>query len=146
MLDITYMMRDVCRECAGTISATVSVCDDHGTLEGELCSNCGTRFPVWSEQRCDTCGFAKRLPIEPFVMGLTPVIGFLNDQGIDALAPSFGAVVDLLWNRFETTVTRDPFRVTVTIEGEAEVLDVTLDEGVNVVSIDRTERTDPGRQ
>lgn len=73
------------------------------------------------EQRCDTCGFAKRLPVEPFVMGLTPVIGFLDDQGIGVLAPSFDEVVPLLQNCFETTA-EESFCVTVTIEGEATTL------------------------
>ena len=137
MLDITYMMRDVCRECAGSISASVSVCDAHRIQEGKPCSRCGTRFPVWVEQRCDTCGLAKRLPVEAFVMGLTPVIGFLDDQGIDILAPSFDEVVHLLQNRFETTFTEEPFRVSVNIEGEAETLSVSLDDDMSVVDLDR---------
>jgi hypothetical protein len=137
MLDITYMMRDVCRECAGSISASVSVCEDHECQEGHPCSHCGTRFQVWVEQRCDTCGLAKRLPVEPFVMGLTPVIGFLDDQGIDVLAPSFDEVVHLLQNRFETAVTTEPYRVSVTIEGETESLTVSLDDDMNVVDHER---------
>ncbi len=136
MLDIAYMMRDVCRECAGSISASVSVCETHQVREGEPCPHCGTRFPVWAEQRCDTCGFAKNLPVEPFVMSLTPVIGFLDDQGIDVLAPSFDEVIDLLQTRFETAVTEDPFRVLVTIEGEATTLTVSLDDDMDVVGLD----------
>jgi len=137
MLDITYMMRDICRECAGSISASVSVCDTHRARTEEPCSRCGTRFPVWAEQRCDTCGFAKRLPAEAFVMGLTPVIGFLDDEGLDVLAPSFEEIVDLLQHRFETTVTEDSFRVSVTIEGETGQLSVALDDEMNVVGLDR---------
>lgn len=137
MLDIAYMMRDVCRECAGSISATVSVCDAHKRRDGRPCDHCGTRFPVWVEQHCDTCGFAKRLPVEPFVMTLSPVVGFLDDQGIDVLAPDFDEVMDLLQNRFETTATADPFRVTVNVAGPASSLDVTLDADMNVVAVDR---------
>ena len=137
MLDITYMMRDVCRECAGPLSASISVCDTHRTGEGDPCSNCGTRFPVWAEMRCDTCGFAKRLPVEAFAMGLTPVIGFLDHLGIDILAPSFGDVADLPQNRFETTVAKNPFRVTVTIQSEAEMLSVSLDHEMTVVDVHR---------
>lgn len=137
MLDITYMMRNVCRECAGSISASVSVCEAHRTQGRAPCPTCGTRFPVWAEQRCDTCRFAKRLPIEPFVMGLTPVIGFLDNQGIDVLAPSFNEIVDLLQTRVETTVTEGPFRVSTTFEGEAESLTVSLDDDMNVVALDR---------
>jgi hypothetical protein len=138
MLDITYMMRDVCRECTGSISASVSVCDDHRTLEREPCPHCGTRFPVWTEQRCDTCGFAKRLPVEPFVLTLSPVIGFLDDEGIDVLAPAFTEILDLLQDRVETTVTEEPFAVSVTIEGEAKTIGVSLDDEMNVVGFDRS--------
>ena len=115
----------------------MSVCDAHQIQEGNPCSHCGTRFPGWVEQRCDTCGLAKRLPVEAFVMGLTPVIGFLDDQGIDVLAPSFDEVVHLLQNRFETTFTEEPFRVSVDIEGEAETLGVSLDDDMSVVDLDR---------
>ncbi|NHN47929.1 helix-turn-helix transcriptional regulator [Halostella sp. JP-L12] len=137
MLDISYMMRDVCRECAGSISASVSVCDAHQFQDGKPCPTCGTRFPVWTEQRCDTCGFAKRLPVEPFVLTLSPVVGFLDDEGIDALAPDFDEILGFLQTDVETTVTEDPFRVSVTIEGEEESLSVTLDDGMNVVGLDR---------
>jgi len=146
MLDITYMMRDVCRECAGSISASVSVCDSHRPREGEPCSQCGTRFPVWTEQRCDGCGYAKRLPVEPFVLTLSPVIGFLAEEGIDVLAPELSELVDTLQNRVETSVSEDPFRVSVTIEGEAGMLTVSLDDSMNVVDQDRRTRPDAGTE
>ena len=137
MLDITYMMRGVCRECAGSITSSISVCDTHQSLAGDPCASCGTRFPVWTDVRCNTCGFAKRLPIEAFTMGLTPVIGFLDDLGIDILAPSFDEVVELLQNRFETTVMTEPFQVTVTIQGEGGTLSVSLNDEMTVVDVGR---------
>jgi hypothetical protein len=137
MLDIAYMMRDVCRECAGSITASVSVCSDHQASEGEPCPHCGTRFPVWTEQQCDTCGYAKRLPVEPFVLTLSPVIGLLDNEGIDVLAPTFTEIIELLQTRVETTVTEEPFRVDVTIEGEEKALSVSLDDDLDVVAYDR---------
>ena len=141
MLDMASMMRDVCRECGGSISSSVSVCAEHEPTGSEPCPRCGTRFPVWAEQRCGTCGFAKRLPVEAFVLTLAPVIGFLDEEGIDALAPSFAEIVDLLGNRVETTVTDDPFRVSVTIEAEPTDLEVSLDEEMTVVEVDRRRNT-----
>jgi hypothetical protein len=136
ILDNAYMMHGVCRECAGGVSAAVSVCEDHTGDEG-ACPTCGTPFPVWAEQRCDVCGFAKRLPVETFVVGLTPVVGFLDEHGFDALAPSFAELVELLRTSVETTVVEDPFRVAVTVGGDGERLRVSLDEGMNVVDVDR---------
>jgi len=138
MLDITYMMRDVCRECAGSITASISVCEAHRPRGDDPCLACGTRFPVWAKLRCETCGFAKRLPVEAFFMGLTPVIGFLNDLGIDVLTPSFDVVVELLQKRFSTTVDADPLRVTAAIEGAHETLRVTLDDEMTVTDVDRS--------
>lgn len=144
MLDIAYLMRDVCRECAGSITSSVSVCDAHEPHGGDTCGTCGTRFPVWAELGCETCGFAKRLPVEAFFLGLTPVIGFLNDQGIDILAPSFDVVVELLQNRFRTAVAERPFRVTAAIDGEGETLRVSLDDDMNLTDVDRFGRPETG--
>jgi hypothetical protein len=77
-------------------------------------------------------------------MGLSPVIGFLDDLGIDILAPSFDEVVDWLQNRFQTTVTEDPFRVIVAIEGKTATLNVSLDDDMNVIDVDQSPRTDAG--
>lgn len=137
MLDIAYLMRDVCRECGGAITASMTHCESHRTTATAPCQSCGNRFPVWVEQRCDGCRFAKRLPAEAFVLGLTPVISFLYDLGIDILAPAFDDVIELLQHRSETTVASDPLRVTVTIRGEGERLVVALDEDMQVVDVDR---------
>lgn len=137
MLDIAYMVRDVCRECAGSITSSITVCDTHETGEGGPCSTCGTQFPLWAEMRCGTCGFAKRLPVEAFVMGMTPVIGFLDELGIDILAPSFDDVVELLQNHVDTTVAADPLDMTVTIRGQAEMLSVSLDAELDVIDVNR---------
>lgn len=137
MLDNTYLMHDLCRECGSHISSSVAVCESHESQSGKPCTTCGTPFPVWAEQRCETCGFAKRLPVELFVLCLTPVIGFLDKQGVDVLAPGFDELVDLLRTRVETTVTEEPFRVAVTIAGEPESLSISLDDDMNVATLDK---------
>ena len=70
-------------------------------------------------------------------MGLTPVIGFLNEQGIDVLAPSLEEIVDLLSDSVETDVSDNPFRVNITIRGETRGLEVSLDDELNVVTLDQ---------
>ncbi|GEM_PF-341260 len=137
MLDQAYLMQGVCRECAGHVSTTLSVCESHDPAAGDPCLNCGTHSQVWADERCETCGFAKRLPIEICSMGLTPVISFLDKQGIDALAPTFDEIVGLLDSRFETAVSHDPLRVTITVDGDAGSLKLVLDETMTVLDIDR---------
>jgi hypothetical protein len=133
LLDLAYMMHGICRECTGSMAGSVSVCAEHDVGTDGYCDHCGTPFRAWGEHRCEACGFAKRLPVELFVMGLSPVIGHLDRSGVDALAPSFDELVDLLETRFETTVRSDPFEVAVSVDG----MTVTLDEGMAVLRIDR---------
>lgn len=135
MLDLTYLTQGVCRECASSISASISICDDHSVTGTQSCDTCGTPFAIWVEYRCDTCRFAKCLPVEICVMGLTPVIGFLYNQDVDVLAPSLNEIVDVLQTQVETTVSEDPLRVTVTIRDDDNALTVTLDEEMTVLDV-----------
>jgi len=75
--------------------------------------------------------------VEPFVLTLSPVVGFLANEGIDVLAPGFTEILELLQSRVETTVTEEPFRVSVTIEGDTETLNVSLDDDLDIVGLDR---------
>lgn len=135
MLDLSYMMQGVCRECAGPVTGSVSVCDHHGTGAGEPCETCGTPFVAWGELRCGTCRFAKRLPIGLCSMGLSPVIGFLYSHGVDVLTPSLDEIVEVLDTRVSTVVTEDPFRATTTIETGHDALTLTLDEEMTLIDV-----------
>jgi hypothetical protein len=135
MLDLTYLARGVCRECAASVETTVSVCEDHDPDENGSCGSCGTPFAVWVDSRCGTCRFAKRLPIEIFVMGLTPTIGFLYQQGLDVLSPSLDELVEVLRTQVETSIEQDPRRVIVTVRDGSEKLVLTLDERMNLLDV-----------
>lgn len=135
MLDLTYMMRGVCRECAGPVRGSVSVCDDHEPGADGPCETCGSNFAAWGEMRCGGCRFAKRLPVEICVLGLPPVIAFLYWHGVDVLDPALEEVVDAVRTRIGTAVTEDPFRVTATIEVDGDEVTLTLDEDLSVVDL-----------
>lgn len=138
MLDIAATVRDVCPACWGPIASSVDTCRDHGTTDGGECGACGSRFPVWVEHRCDGCGFAKRLPVEPFVLVLPPVMGALAEADIDVLAPTFEEMLELLAERVETEVTSDSRRIVVTVDAERSSLAVTLDRELNPLEVERT--------
>ncbi len=131
MLDMTSMMQGVCPECASVVEGTLSVCDDHDT-HGGRCRACGTPFVAWGELRCDSCRYAKRLPVELCVMGLAPVIGFLYARDVNVLTPSLDELVELIQTQMRTTVAENPLRV-VTVIGATDRLSLTLDEHLTVV-------------
>lgn len=139
-LDITYLTAGICRECAGRVSSTTTVCEDHDSTAADACSDCGTPFPVWADVRCDACGFAKRLPIEMYATGLAMTVGLFDDAG----PLSFEEAVEVLETRVETTTSEDPIRRSVTVRGERTTFAVTFDDDMNVV--DRDLRPDPGAE
>ena len=141
-LDITYLMYGICRECAGQISSSVTVCDGHNVKNGRPCDTCGTPFPVWADMKCDTCGFAKRLPVEMFATGLVLATQLTGNPELDIDSPAVDEAIELLQNSVEADVSADPLRVSLSIEVETTVFTLTLDDEMNVVEFDREPRTD----
>jgi hypothetical protein len=141
-LDITYLMYGICRECAGTISSSVTVCDVHDIKNGQPCDTCGTPFPVWADMTCDTCGFAKRLPVEMFATGLVLATELTSNPELDIDSPTVDEAIDLLQNCVETDLSTDPIRVRLSIDIETTVFSLTLDDEMNVVEFDREPLTD----
>lgn len=138
MLDLAYLMHGVCRECAGRIGCSVSVCKGHETGEAPTCEACGTPYEVWTELGCECCGLSKRLPVQFFVMGLAPVIAFFYDHEVDLLEPSYEEIDVCLDTMCTVSVDADPLRIHVTLETDGDVLRLTLDDTMTVV--DETRR------
>lgn len=141
-LDITYLMYGICRECAGQISSSVTVCDTHEATDGQSCATCGTPFPVWADMKCDSCGFAKRLPVEMFATGLVLATELTGNPELDIDSPTVDEAIELLRNNVETDVSTDPLRVSLRIEVETTAVTLALDDGMNIVEFDREPRTD----
>ena len=140
-LDITYLMYGICRECAGQISTSVTVCHAHES-EGQPCDTCGTPFPVWADMRCDTCEFAKRLPVEMFATGLVLATELTGNPELDIDSPAVDEAIEMLQHSVETSVSMGPLRVSLRIEVEPTVFTLALDDEMNVVDFDRTPRSD----
>ena len=141
-LDITYLMYGICRECAGPISSSVTVCDVHEVENGLPCDSCGTPFPVWADMKCDTCGFAKRLPVEMFATGLVLATELTGNPELKIDSPALGETIELLQNSVETSISTKPLRVSLAIEVETTEFTLTLNDEMNIVEFDREPRTD----
>ncbi|MFC7216365.1 ArsR family transcriptional regulator [Saliphagus sp. GCM10025334] len=141
-LDITYLMYGICRECAGQVSSSVTACDVHEVKDGQSCPTCGTPFAVWADMKCDTCGFAKRLPVEMFATGLVLATELTGNPELDIDSPTVDEAIQLLQNNVETDVLTKPLRVSLRIEVETTAFTLTLDDEMNIVEFDREPQTD----
>ncbi|MBX0297979.1 DUF7351 domain-containing protein [Haloarcula nitratireducens] len=141
-LDITYLMYDICRECAGQISASVTVCDMHETEDGQPCDTCETPFPVWADMKCDTCGFAKRLPVEMYATGLLLATELTSNPEMDLNSFAVDEAIELLQNCVETSISTEPLRVSLCIDLETMVFILTLNDKMDIIEFDRKSRAD----
>jgi hypothetical protein len=137
MSHLTHMVEGICPECASAVRGSLSVCDAHDATHGRACRTCGTPFVAWGDLRCETCRFAKRLPVELCVMGLAPVIGFLYSRGTNVLAAPLDELFGLVRSKVTTAVTDDPRGVVATVDGGDATLSLTLDEHLSVVEVSR---------
>lgn len=135
MLDAAYLIHGICRDCAGPITSSVSICDDHQTEAGPACETCGSPYEVWVEQQCKRCGLAKRLPIEMLTMGLAPVISFFYEHGVDVFQPTYEELDACINTLYATSVKEDPLRILVTIEADGDELSLTLDDSMTVLDV-----------
>jgi hypothetical protein len=92
--------------------------------------------------KCDTCGFAKRLPVEMFATGLVLATELTGNPELDIDSPTVDEAIQLLQNNVETDVSTEPLRVSLRIEVETIAFTLTLDDGMNIVEFDREPRTD----
>jgi hypothetical protein len=130
-LRVRTMLEGVCPECAGTVSGSLDVCEDHGLDDGEendeLCPACGTRYPVWPRLTCDNCKFSTIYPPWFRVLSVPAVASFCRDHGVDP-GP---ALTWETWRALATVDTRvvatDPLVVEVTFEVDDETVTATVE-------------------
>jgi len=137
---IIPMMGGVCPECAGQTSVDVDVCPDHRRIDGELCPDCDSRYKVWSEYYCTTCGYRRRSALWFKLLNHSAVVSFFHEHGdLDAFIP----LRKLTWENAryiadisETVVSDEPLEVRVDIPFEGRTLQVTVDDDLEVVDLE----------
>jgi DNA-binding transcriptional ArsR family regulator len=137
---IAPMMKGVCPECAGRTSLSFEVCDDHRVGESGLCSECDTRFEVWSVYECDRCKYRRTSAMWFAALNHPAVIAFYHDHGLDETIP----FRKLTWDNAryvrqidQEIVGTDPYRFRVRIEVDDDALVVVLDDDLDVLSVER---------
>lgn len=136
------MMEGVCPDCAGTISTTVHVCDDHEAGGETLCAGCGSLWEIQTLFVCDVCKFAWITPAWGPIFTETAVRAFFYERGLDpkslfdvafysaANRPIFDAIDSVALTgedppELSVAVAIDGDRLEVTLDADADVVDVT---------------------
>jgi DNA-binding transcriptional ArsR family regulator/ribosomal protein L40E len=136
-LEYVTLAAGICPRCSGTIEHSIDVCEDHETVDDEVCERCNARFAVTATVDCSNCPRYQRGPPSVFLVSNAEVASFLTDHGTNPIDPTWERVPPAVLNYGEGIVGTDPFetRLTFTIDGDD--LCVTIDETLLIVAATR---------
>jgi predicted amidophosphoribosyltransferase len=125
----------VCPRCAGPVSLTLEVCDDHAGGQGEVCANCDAVFATWARRRCDVCRFDLMVPAWHHLLQHPAIAGFFFEQGVSTIPWTWETLTDEAVRPTKEAVGEGPFQLQFTFEVDGETLDATLDEELEVIGV-----------
>jgi len=131
-LRVQATVEGVCPECAGTVSGSLTVCEDHDASDG-LCPACDSRYAAWPRRTCDNCKFSTIYPVWFRALSHPEVAALCRRHEVDpgpALSWETWAALTPVGTRVAAT---DPLAVEVTLSLGDESVTATLDRSMDVV-------------
>lgn len=141
--DFGLLVRGLCPECTGKVEGSLHVCEDHDSGDVEACPSCGTRDEIRVRYECAVCKHGDSYPVDAVIYDHPAVVAFCHENGIehtfdvddaDACARLWKHITD----REHTLVSTDPVRIRVTVPGDSEDLQLTLDGALDVIDTTRS--------
>jgi DNA-binding transcriptional ArsR family regulator len=129
------MLEGTCPDCAGTVTTTVHVCEEHAPEAGTVCEQCGSLYEIQAMSVCDVCKFHWLTPAWLAAFADLSVKTFCHDRGLDPET----ALDEFAWGRLHGAVSEvtvraeDPVELGVVLELDDDRLDVRLDDDAQVV-------------
>lgn len=133
---LTSMMEGVCPDCSGAVTGTLHRCDDHDTHDRTVCKECGTFWKVQSTFVCEVCKGAWNSAGWAPIFTEIAVLAFFHAHGLDVFAlideSDLGVLDEVLEMAVQAT---EPLEVAVTVSFDDDHLTVTLDDEAQVIDV-----------
>lgn len=133
-------MDGICPNCAREMTTelrnpevgTDEVGDDDGDGDGVR--------DITTLHRCDHCRYEARVPLVGHVLAHPGVIAFYDGAGVDVTDMAYWKQEALAREFTWEILAEDPWRVRITLQSVGRECQVTLDERLDVVAVDRPDR------
>jgi len=136
-LELLGTSAGVCSRCSGRIEHSVTVCEDHDASEG-VCDHCDRRYAVLFENECTACHYNTSGIAIICLLAETELLSFLTDHGVNPLVPETRErAPGMLANYGEEIRSLDPLQVELTFTIDNDALTLTIDEDVSVADVTR---------
>lgn len=137
-------IRGVCPQCSGATAESVHICETHESAPGEVCRNCGTKDEVRVHYVCSVCKYGQSYPVDAALHNHPAIVAFCHEHGIelsyDVDDPESCERLNEHHQveREHALVSTDPIRISVTVPGDDEKLELTLDGDLDVIDVSRS--------
>lgn len=132
--ELQAVAEGVCRRCSAPVDHSTEACAAHDATGGQ-CEACGHRFGSRFTATCTTCPFHIVTPLVTPLAARSVVKGFLIEHGIDPISTE--AFVFMKAAVEETIRSTDPLEVHFSLSADGDTLEVTMDEELSVVEVNR---------
>jgi hypothetical protein len=125
----------VCSRCSAKLETSVDVCEEHDAGKG-MCDECERRYALQFDLYCPNCNYDPNSIAPGVLLANTELLAFLTARGINPLAPeSLNRASRALAEYDEEVVSCDPFEARLTFTAEGDSITVTLDDDLSVVDV-----------
>lgn len=136
-LEILATSAGVCVRCSGIIEHSITVCEDHAP-SGGVCDHCDRRYAVLFEVECSQCHYNREGIALACLLSKTELLSFFTDHGLNPLIPeTHDRISESPANYEEQVLSIDPVRATFTFTADGDALTLTIDEDVSVIDVTR---------
>lgn len=141
--DFGLLVRGLCPQCTGTVDDSLQVCEEHQTEGGGTCPACGTADEIRVRYECSVCKYGDSYPADAVIYDHPAVIAFCYEHDIEhTFNLEEPEACARLWqhisDRTHDLLSTDPLRIRITVPGDGESLELTLDAELDVVNINRS--------
>ena len=143
---IALRFEGICPDCSGPVRWSFDICESHDPSANGPCPECERERPVVAREACTVCKSSgvgspgiKTLfhpSVVSFYYAHGVEVGFSGNTDYADVVRTLGLVEGVE----EEVVSTDPLRIRVTFSHDGDELHLLLDEGMNVVEVDRRER------
>jgi DNA-binding transcriptional ArsR family regulator len=116
----------VCPECNGRMETVLET-------EGDCCLSDGLR----ADHVCAQCNYSMCSTVGLSLLDKSPVVAFYDEHGIDLASRPYWTLDWCVGDEAVTVRSADPWELVVDVELDGDGLAVTLDDELNVVSVER---------
>lgn len=131
-------MEGICPNCASEVTTEILDHDTGSVEDGDDDGDADSDLTIL--HRCEHCKYEARVPLFGHVMTHPAVVSFYDEAGVDVTSMPYWELQSTVREATEEVIGTDPWRARIALSSKGRECEVTLDEHLDIVDIERSDR------